>query len=162
MWWRPQKWGLVADKPAEAKNVAPPSQLDVTVVTGDRMLYHGPALEVCAPALYGMITIRRLHAPLLAVMQPGELDIVHDGGTDTWAVGGGFVEVIDDSVIVLADTAERAEDIDLRLAEDAFERARLLARRHEARTELEAAQDLGLRQSRARLAVARKALQRRP
>lgn len=152
----------MADRPDEAENLAPPSRLDVTVVTGDRMLYHGPATEVSAPALYGMITIRKRHAPLLAVMQPGELDIVHDNGTDTWAIGGGFVEVIDDSVIVLADTAERAEDIDLRLAEDAFERARLLARRHEARAELEAAQDLGLRQSRARLSVARKALQRRP
>jgi F-type H+-transporting ATPase subunit epsilon len=152
----------VAEKPDEAKLAETPAQLDVTVVTGDRMLYHGPAIELSAPALNGMITIRRLHAPLLAILEPGELDIVHDEGTDTWAVGGGFVEVLDDAVIVLADTAERAEEIDLRLAEDAFERARLLARRHEARTELESAHDLGLRRSRARLSVARKALQRRP
>jgi F-type H+-transporting ATPase subunit epsilon len=138
------------------------SQLDVTVVTGDRVLYRGPATELCAPALYGMIAIRVHHAPLLAVLQPGELDIVREQGTDTWAVGGGFVQVIDDEVTILADTAERADEIDLRRAEDAFERARLRERRHAARLDLEGAQDMALRRSRARIAVARKAITNRP
>ncbi|NLT74545.1 MAG: ATP synthase F1 subunit epsilon [Chloroflexi bacterium] len=136
------------------------ARLDVTVVTGDRMLYHGPAVALTAPAVQGTVTIRPHHAPLLALLQPGELDIVHQQGTDTWAVGGGFVEVVDDAVTVLADTAERAEEIDLRRAEDDLERARLLAKRHEIRAELQAAHDLALRRSRARIAVARKALQR--
>jgi F-type H+-transporting ATPase subunit epsilon len=146
------------------------SQLDVTVVTGDRVLYRGPATELSAPAIYGMVAIRVHHAPLLAVLQPGELDIVREQGTDTWAVGGGFVQVIDDVVTVLADTAERADEIDLRRAEEAFERARLYplagpgggARRHEARLDLEGAQDMAMRRSRARIAVARKAPGNRP
>jgi F-type H+-transporting ATPase subunit epsilon len=138
------------------------SQLDVTVVTGDRVLYRGPATELSAPAIYGMVAIRVHHAPLLAVLQPGELDIVREQGTDTWAVGGGFVQVIDDVVTVLADTAERADEIDLRRAEEAFERARLRARRHEARLDLEGAQDMAMRRSRARIAVARKAPGNRP
>ncbi len=138
-----------------------PSQLQVSVVTGDHVLYRGPAVEVSAPAVGGTITLRRKHAPLVAMLQPGELDVVHEDGTDTWAVGGGFVEVIDNVVTVMADTAERAEEIDLALAEEALERARLLARRYEAREELRAAHDLALRRSRARIAVARKALHRR-
>ena len=100
-----------------------PSQLQVSVVTGDHVLYRGPAVEVSAPAVGGTITLRRKHAPLVAMLQPGELDVVHEDGTDTWAVGGGFVEVIDNVVTVLADTAERAEEIDLALAEEALERA---------------------------------------
>lgn len=150
---------------AENSQVGPlpkdPRHLQVTVVTGDHLLYGGPAVEVSAPAVGGAITLRRKHAPLVAMLQPGELDVVHEDGTDTWAVGGGFVEIIDNVVTVLADTAERAEEIDLALAEEALERARLLAKRYEAREELRAAHDLALRRSRARIAVARKALQGR-
>jgi F0F1-type ATP synthase epsilon subunit len=65
-------------------------------------------------------------------------------------------------VTILADTAERADEIDLRRAEDAFERARLRERRHAARLDLEGAQDMALRRSRARIAVARKAITNRP
>lgn len=151
----------MAENPSTATPTLSPSHLQVSVVTGDHVLYRGPAVEVSAPAVGGAITLRRSHAPLVAMLQPGELDVVHQDGTDTWAVGGGLVEVIDNVVTVLADTAERAEEIDLALAEEALERAQLLARRYEAREELRAAHDLALRRSRARIAVARKVLQGR-
>jgi len=154
----------VSDQPPEAprdRGATLARQLDVTVVTGDRVLYQGPALEVSAPAQQGMVSIRLRHAALLAALQPGELDVTRPEGTEIWAVGGGFLEVIDDRVTILADTAERAEEIDLRRAEEAFERARLRTRRRVLEGEIEAAQDLALRRSRVRIAVARKALQKR-
>ena len=137
-----------------------PGSLEVIVATGDQVLYHGPALEVGAPAALGRIALRRRHAPLISVLQPGELDVVHENGTFTWALGGGIISVLDDVVTVLADTAERAEEIDLERAEQALERARLLAKRFESHEELRAAHDLALRRSRARIAVARKTLHR--
>jgi len=132
-----------------------PARLHVVIVTGDRAVYQGLADRVILPGVDGQISILGHHAALLAALEPGEL-VVRDGQRDeAFAIGGGFVEVCDNEVTVLADTAERAEEIDVARAEAARRRARVLMRQYRARPEFQTAWQ-ALRRSRARLKVARR------
>ena len=63
------------------------------------------------------------HAPLLTSLKPGELKVLKEGEESNIAVSGGFLEVLQNGVTILADTAERAEDIDFERAEAAMKRA---------------------------------------
>ena len=144
------------------KNVQPkgnPAHMRVVIVTGDRTAYDGQAEAVVAPATNGQIGIRPLHAPLLAGLEPGELLVRANGEEQVFAVSGGFIEVRDNQVIILADTVERAEEIDVARAEAARRRARMLVERYRDRPEAIAARQ-ALDRSRARLRVAQRA--RRP
>ena len=137
-----------ADKPM--RRVEP--RLHVVVVTGDHAVFDGPARSISLPAVAGQITVLAHHAPLLAMLDPGEVIIRADQGEEILAIGGGFVEVRDDEVIVLADTAERAEEIDAARAEAAKERAKEQLKKPLAGPELIAA-EAALRRSLARLKV---------
>jgi len=130
-------------------------RLDVVVVTGDHPVFEGEADRVVAPAILGQISILPHHAAYLAVLEPGEL-VVRDGDQEeSFAIGGGFIEVRDDIVIVLADSAERAHEIDIRRAHEARRRARTLVRRYRNQPESQAARQ-ALRRSRARIKVAQR------
>ena len=149
--------------PATPKSISEQTEanpLRVIIVTGDRAVYDDSAWRVTAPATEGQITVGNHHAPLLASLDPGELVVKTDTGEHSFAVGGGFVEVRDNQVIVLADTAERAEEIDIARAEAARRRARILVARYRGQPESVAAR-LALRRSRARLRAARRARSRK-
>ncbi len=105
--------------------------LHVEVVTAERELYNGEADVVSAPGSEGRLGILPRHAALLTTLIPGELSIKLGGAEEPLFVSGGFLEVSDNSVTVLADTAEHAEEIDQARAE--------AARRH-AQESLEQAQ----------------------
>ncbi len=90
-----------------------PSRLHVVIVTGDKAVYDGIADRIIAPALSGQITVLCHHAPLLAALEPGELIVRVGDSEEDFAIGGGFIEVRDNQVIVLADTIERAKEIDV-------------------------------------------------
>lgn len=134
-------------------DAAHPHHLRVTIVTGDRVVYDGLADRVIAPAINGQISVLPRHAPLLATLEPGEMVVRLGDYIEAMAVGGGFIEVLDDQVTVLADTAERAEEIDTARAEAARQRARALMRMYRDRPEYAAAYQ-AMRRSRARLKVA--------
>ncbi len=134
-------------------------QLHVIIVTGDQVVYDNRANRVVAPAVAGQVCILVHHAPMLAGLEPGELVVKAGEEEETYAVGGGFIEVRDDQVTVLADTVERAEEIDVARAEAARRRARLLVARYGDRPESALAWQ-ALRRSRARLKVARRAHRR--
>jgi F-type H+-transporting ATPase subunit epsilon len=92
------------------------------VVAPERSLVEEQVSEVQVPALDGFIGVLPGHAPLLSELKPGGvLTYRGSGGEKTLAVYGGFVEVLPDRVRVLADAAERKEEIDL---EDARRRLR--------------------------------------
>jgi F-type H+-transporting ATPase subunit epsilon len=92
------------------------------VVAPERSLVEEQVSEVQVPALDGFIGVLPGHAPLLSELKPGGvLTYRNGGGEKTLAVYGGFVEVLPDRVRVLADAAERKEEIDL---EDARRRLR--------------------------------------
>jgi len=93
--------------------------LHVEVVTAERELYNGEADVVSAQGSEGRLGILPRHAALLTTLIPGELSIKLGGAEEPLFVSGGFLEVSDNSVTVLADTAEHAEEIDQARAEAA-------------------------------------------
>jgi F-type H+-transporting ATPase subunit epsilon len=97
--------------------------LHVEVVTAERELYRGDATMVNAPGSEGQLGILPQHAALLTMLQPGAMRIQLDEAEEPLFVSGGFLEVNDDVVTVLADTAEYAEEIDEARAEEARRRA---------------------------------------
>ena len=106
--------------------------LHVEVVTQDRNVYSGEADMVVAPGSEGVLGILPRHAPLLTLLQVGELRIKHGNEEDVLFVAGGFMEVYHNVVTVLADAAERAEDIDSARAEEARRRAQTSLEQREA------------------------------
>jgi len=97
--------------------------MHVEVVTAERQLYSGEADTVIAPGSEGELGILPRHAALLTTLKVGQLLIRLGGAEDPFFVSGGFLEVSNNSVIVLAETAEHAEEIDQARAEAARRRA---------------------------------------
>jgi len=88
------------------------------VVSVERSLFEGEADFILARSTIGELGVLPRHAPLLAVLAPGELRVDKTGGgSEVLFVGGGFMEVLPDRVTVLADVAERADEINLERAE---------------------------------------------
>ena len=135
--------------------------LRLDIVTAERVVYSEDVDVVIAPGIEGQLGILPYHAPLMTTLQAGELVVRRGGGEDSLAISGGFLEVRPDRVIVLADSAERAEEIDLARAEAAKQRAeqRLLERRTPGLDESRC--ETALRRAIARLTVAGKFKRRR-
>ncbi len=87
------------------------SSMKVLVATAEREVYSGEATMLVAPGSAGELGIMPKHSPLLASLDAGELRIMNGDDTDEVFVSGGFMEVQPDKITVLADTAERASDM---------------------------------------------------
>lgn len=95
------------------------------VITPDRVvLSDNQITSVVVPGSEGYLGVLANHAPLVAELGVGRLELRRaDGGSDAMALTGGFVEVLDNTVTVLAQTAELAQEIDPERAEKAVKRA---------------------------------------
>jgi F-type H+-transporting ATPase subunit epsilon len=93
------------------------------IVTAERVVFSEEVDVVIVPGIEGQLGVLPYHAPLMTTLEPGEL-LVRKGGEElSLAITGGFVEVRPDRIIILADAAERAEEIDVARAEEAKRRA---------------------------------------
>ena len=100
------------------------AKLTVEIVTAERQVLAEDDVDmVVAPGSEGVVGILPRHAPLLTTLRPGAIRIKKDGGESAMVVGGGFLQVNNDRVLVLADAAEREEEIDASRAEEARRRA---------------------------------------
>jgi len=99
------------------------AELRLKVATPERVLYDGSVTQVSLPTPMGEITILPNHVPLVSVVSPGELRIMADKQDVSLAVSNGVVEISHNVISVLADTAERVEEIDEQRAEEAKLRA---------------------------------------
>jgi F-type H+-transporting ATPase subunit epsilon len=99
------------------------STMQVAVVTGEREIYRGEAEEVIAPGVEGVLGILPHHAALLTALKTGAMRIKLGGAENNLFISGGFLEVYNNAVTVLADAAEHAEEIDQSRAEAARRRA---------------------------------------
>lgn len=135
------------------------AKLSVEVVTAERSIATEVDVDmVIAPASEGEVGILPRHAPLLTMLRPGSLRIKKDGQETSMAVSGGFLQVTQDRVLVLADAAERADEIDEERAEAArkqAEQALVEAAKGGSPTQVTAAR-VALRHSQVRLNVARR------
>ncbi|MDO8848135.1 MAG: ATP synthase F1 subunit epsilon [Coriobacteriia bacterium] len=93
------------------------------IVTPEKIVYTNEVEMVVAPTLDGEVGILPLHAPLVTVLRPGELRVRYNDGKDVewFAVSGGYLQVYNDKVIVLADAAEHASRVDVDRARQAKE-----------------------------------------
>jgi F-type H+-transporting ATPase subunit epsilon len=100
-----------------------PDTLHLEIATPERLLVQDDATEVYIPAENGMIGILPQHAPLLSELGVGELSFVTTAGRRTIFVAGGWVQILNDYVRVLADRAEDIGEIDTNRAEASLKRA---------------------------------------
>jgi F-type H+-transporting ATPase subunit epsilon len=133
----------------------------VDIVTRDRRLVSDEVDMVTLPGSAGQMGVLRGHAPLLSTLEIGEI-ILHKGNDVRYiAIGGGVVEVRPDKVIVLAESAEQAEEIDETRAAAALQRARESLAENPPR-ERKPLIEAALQRSTLRLKVARRRSNRPP
>lgn len=94
------------------------------IVTPERVVLKEDILQVTVPTQEGELTVLPKHMPIVANLKPGVIELIKaDNTQEVMSVSGGFIEVLRNKVVILADTAERAEELDLVRAEEARERA---------------------------------------
>ena len=132
------------------------------IVSAERVVFSEDVDVVVAPGVEGQLGILPHHTPLMTTLQAGELRTRKGGEEFSLAISGGFLEVRPDRVIVLADAAERAEEIDVARAEEAKRRAQeQLSDQHAAGLDT-ARTEAALRRSLARLKVVEARRRRKP
>jgi F-type H+-transporting ATPase subunit epsilon len=125
------------------------------IVTAERMVYSDDIDALVAWGVEGQLGILPHHAPLMTMLQPGDLMIRKGKEEEYLAISGGFLEVRPDKVIVLADACERVDEIDIARAEEAKKRAQETMKAAPLSADAAAA-EAALRRSLARLKVAEK------
>ncbi len=131
------------------------------IVTAERMVYSDEVDAVVAWGVEGQLGILPHHAPLMTMLQPGDLMIRKNKEEEYLAISGGFLEVRPDKVIILADACERADEIDIARAEEAKRRAQETMRAAPLSVEAAAA-EAALRRSLARLRAVEKRRRKPP
>jgi len=137
------------------------STIKLDVVTAERVVFSDEVDVIIAPGIEGQLGVLPHHTPLMTMLKPGELLVRKDGEEFSLVITGGFLEVRPNRVIVLADAAERVEEIDLARAEEARRRAQ--ERLKERIPEVDAARaQAALLRALARLEVVQRRRKRRP
>lgn len=102
------------------------NKIKLKIATPERIVLEGEMEQISIPTQLGEITILPDHVPLISNIKPGIVEARQDGKAVPMAISGGFVEFHDNELVILADTAERAEEIDVERAEQARKRAEQL------------------------------------
>ena len=126
------------------------------IVTAERLVFSEDADIVIVPGIEGEMGILPHHAPLMTMIKPGEILIRKGTEEYSMAISGGFLEVARDHVTILADTAERADEIDIARAEAAKKLAEENLANRTASNESLANAEAALSRALVRLKVARK------
>jgi len=98
---------------------ANPMTLHLEIVTPERLAYSDDVDMVLVPGIDGELGILPHHTPLVSLLGLGELKIRKAGQEESFAIAGGFLQVRPDKVVVMAETASMAAEIDLEKAEEA-------------------------------------------
>lgn len=128
--------------------------LTLDIVTPERRVLSVSCDEVRAPGAQGGFGVRLNHEPFMTALEPGRLTYVEGGREHHFAVGGGFLQVADNRVIVLADTAEAAGDIDVERARRAFQEAQEKLLKLTEQDENHAVESARVRRAAARISIA--------
>ncbi len=130
--------------------------LHLEIVTTERVVFSGEVDMVTIPGSGGVMGVLPRHAPVLSTLRPGELRVRIGNEVYEYAIGGGVVDIHDNRVIILADSAERADEIDIARAEAARRRAEEMLKNPPASKEDLFQIEAALKRSRVRLQVARR------
>ena len=129
--------------------------MQLEIISAERQVYSDEVDVVVAPGIDGELGILPHHAPLMTVLQPGEVLVRKDGEETYLAVTGGFMEVIGNKVTILADACERSDEIDEARAQEAVARAQERIASHATDMQLEQAVG-SMRRAQVRLNVSRR------
>jgi F-type H+-transporting ATPase subunit epsilon len=129
--------------------------LTLDIVTPERRVLSTTCDEVRAPGVQGGFGLRQDHTPFMSALEPGRLTYVEGGREHHYAIGGGFLQVADNKVIVLADTAEARDEIDVAAAEQEFKDATERLRSMTEQDESYPIESARVRRAAARLTVAK-------
>ena len=134
------------------------AKIHLSIITPERTVYDGEVDQVNLPTTEGEITVLPHHIPLVSVLAPGELRALAGKEAIPMVIAGGFIEVLSGNrIAILADAAERVEELDLAAIEAARERARATLAGARAADDVSFANAAaGLQKELARLRVARK------
>jgi F-type H+-transporting ATPase subunit epsilon len=133
------------------------AKLSVEIITGERVVYEETDVDmVVAPGADGSLGILPSHAPLFTLLSLGEMRVIKGGEEQSLAVFGGFLEVSNDHIRILADAAERAEEIDVDRAEVARQRAESHRAEGRGATEDMIRAEAAMRRSMVRLKISRR------
>lgn len=100
-----------------------PKKINLEIITPERVVFSEEINQVTLPTHQGQITVLPDHIPLVSSLAAGEIKIVKDSEEIFMAISGGLIQVDPNKVRILADTAERAEEIDVEQAEEGRKRA---------------------------------------
>lgn len=101
-----------------------PKTIYIEIVAPDRRIFHGEARSIRAPGVEGSFEVLYNHAPMIAAFEIGPINVTMPSGDQIiFATSGGFLEVLNNTVTVLAETAEPASEIDIERAKKSEERA---------------------------------------
>ena len=90
------------------------------IVTPERVVLKEQVVQITVPTKQGEITVLPNHIPLVASLMPGVIETIKENGNrEIMSVSGGFIEVLKNKVVILADTAERAEEINIDRVDEA-------------------------------------------
>ena len=138
------------------------AKLQVELVTAEGRVLSQEADFVKAPGMAGELGVLPHHIPLMTPLRIGEVLVRNEGREEYLAVAGGFLEILPDKVVILADSAERAEDIDESRAEEARRRAQQILEQQPAESAEALEARLALERAASRLRVAELRRRRRP
>ena len=115
------------------------ARMNLNIVTAERETFSGGVDYVSAPGADGELTVLPSHAALMTTLVPGEMRFGADGEEQSVLVTGGFMEVLADNITVLADAAEREDEIDEDRAAEALRRAQERIESHGSDVDMELA-----------------------
>jgi F-type H+-transporting ATPase subunit epsilon len=136
------------------------SKINFKIATPERVVYKDEVDQITVPTMSGEITILPNHIPLISVLNSGEIIVKKGEELISMAVSGGFIEVLSEKVVVLADTAEKSDEIDLKRAEEAIARAEELKSKRDVDTREFAGLTASIQKELARVRVGRKHVER--
>jgi F-type H+-transporting ATPase subunit epsilon len=144
--------GLLLAAGSELRTVAETFQLEI--VTPAKLMVKDVAEEAQIPGLSGYLGILPGHAPLITELAVGVITYKASGATHTLSVAWGFAEVLPDKVTILAEAAERPQEIDVARAQEAKNRAEALLKSNDPKVDYARAED-ALKRADTRLSVAK-------
>ena len=130
-------------------------KIKLDIVTAEKLIYSEEVDSFIAPGINGELGILPNHANLVTILDTGVLTITKNGEETDMAIAGGYLEVQPHSALLLADAAERADDIDIERAEAARARAEEAAK-NVGSVDAQLAAEAALKRSLTRLKVAKR------
>jgi F-type H+-transporting ATPase subunit epsilon len=132
-----------------------PDTFQLEIVTPEKMVVRDVAEEMQIPGKNGYLGVLPGHAPLITELAVGEISYRNGNETHYLAVAWGFAEVLPERVVILAETAERPEEIDVKRAQESKQRAEEHLKSGSTETDFTRAED-ALQRAETRLQVAAK------